>query len=112
MNFNCSNCQKKVDFNAPGTKNRNHCPYCLYSIHIDIEIGDRKNKCMGLMRPIGKLLKQDGEEVLVHKCETCGEVRKNRIAGDDDWDLVKNLPILEKDVLFTPNHPCNETSIW
>ncbi len=80
---------------APGTKNRNHCPYCLFSKHVDNVPGDRANACEGKMAPLGKVYKPDGEEVLVHQCEVCGFVRKNRIAGDDDWDLVAKLPILE-----------------
>ena len=91
----CKNCKKEVSYKAPGTKNRNHCPYCLYSVHVDNSIGDRKSKCWGLMVPTGKMFKNDGEEVLVHECQKCGLIRKNRIAGDDDWDLVEKLPVLD-----------------
>lgn len=81
--FICENCGKKVLLQAPGTKNRNHCPFCLYSLHIDIEPGDRSSTCQGLMKPIGVKYKEDGEEVIVHKCIKCGFVRWNRVAGDD-----------------------------
>jgi len=47
------------------------------------------------MQPIGKLLKGDGEEMVVHKCAKCGFVRKNRIAGDDSFDIVERLPVLD-----------------
>lgn len=47
------------------------------------------------MVPVGKIYKPDGEEVLVHECEKCGFIRKNRIAGDDDWELVEKLKVLE-----------------
>jgi len=43
------------------------------------------------MVPIGKVYKKDGEEILVHECQKCGFIRKNRIAGDDSWELVGNL---------------------
>lgn len=49
--FVCQNCGKKVlplNYTA-----RDHCPYCLYSIHIDINPGDRQNKCQGLLKPVG-----------------------------------------------------------
>jgi hypothetical protein len=46
------------------------------------------------MTPIGKNIKPDGEEVLVHKCDTCGMIRKNRVAGDDDVKKVDNLAVL------------------
>ncbi len=93
MFFTCRNCKKEVPLNAPGTKNRNHCPTCLFSLHIDNSIGDRSSDCLGLMPPIGKILKEDGEEVLIHKCLKCGFVRKNRIAGDDNESLVEKLPL-------------------
>jgi predicted Zn-ribbon and HTH transcriptional regulator len=43
------------------------------------------------MEPIGKYFKKDGEEVLVHKCRSCGFVRANRVAGDDSFLLVEQL---------------------
>lgn len=89
--FICKNCGTKVQIKAWGTKNRNHCPNCLYSLHVDKKIGDRSSVCGGLMPPIGKVYKKDGEEVLVHKCSVCGKVRKNRIAGDDSIEGVSNL---------------------
>ncbi len=74
--FNCANCRKHVKYEAWGTKNRNHCPFCLHSLHVDIEVGDRKSACGSLMVPVGKVYKPDGEEVVVHKCQKCGEIRK------------------------------------
>lgn len=93
--FECANCGKDVNLFAPGTKNRNHCPYCLSSLHVDIEIGDRKSSCKGIMPAIGKIYKPDGEEVLIHKCNSCGLLRKNRVAGDDSLNLIENLPELD-----------------
>ena len=81
--FICANCNKKVSLIAPGTKNRNHCPCCLYSLHVDNTPGDRKNPCNGLMKPINTFQKPDGEEMLTHKCLSCGFERGNRVAGDD-----------------------------
>jgi len=89
--FICKNCGEKVPYKAPGTKNRNHCPFCLHSYHVDRDVGDRKSPCWGLMMPVGKIYKKDGEEVIVHECQKCGFIRKNRIAGDDNWDLVEKL---------------------
>ncbi len=95
MSFICSHCNLKISLQAPGTKNRNHCPFCLYSLHVDDQVGDRKAKCKGDMKPIGKVFKPDGEEVIVHECVKCGFQRKNRIAGDDSLELVENLPVLD-----------------
>ncbi len=41
------------------------------------------------------MYKKDGEEVLVHKCLSCGQVRKNRIAGDDSFEQVDKLEIID-----------------
>ena len=46
------------------------------------------------MRPIGKVFKKDGEEVLVHKCVKCGEISKNRVAGDDSLEASSKLALL------------------
>ena len=43
--FICENCHKKV--NPLGYTARDHCPYCLYSKHVDINPGDRKESCHG-----------------------------------------------------------------
>ena len=97
--FICINCQKKVSLTAPGTKNRNHCHYCLHSKHVDIKIGDRESKCLGNMYPVAKYIRPNGEEVIVHKCAKCNFIRYNRIAGDDDFDKVENLKIITIDEL-------------
>jgi hypothetical protein len=36
------------------------------------------------MEPIAVSSRGDGEWTLVHKCTGCGQLRVNRIAGDDD----------------------------
>ena len=50
--------------------------------------------CGGSMEPIGSFQRPNGEYVLVHCCLDCGLERFNRIAGDDDFDLVLFLPAL------------------
>lgn len=92
--FTCTNCKKNVSHDAPGTKNRNHCPHCLYSLHVDEIPGDRSNVCGGLMKSVGKKLKSNAEESIVHKCQKCGFERWNRVAGDDNDLLVDELPLI------------------
>lgn len=90
--FVCQNCGEKVEPIKFGGSYRNHCPFCLYSKHVDTEIpGDRQNSCLGLMKPIGLFTRRTGEYVLVHKCEECGFERYNRIAGDDDFKEVCSI---------------------
>jgi hypothetical protein len=81
-----------------GVNNRNHCPYCLWSRHLDLfSAGDRLSACKGQMKPIGLTMKKSrnkyriksrGELMLIHECVECGDLSINRIAADDDPDSV------------------------
>ncbi len=95
--FTCGNCGKEVSFIIPGSKHRNHCPFCLYSLHVDNNVGDRGASCNGLMEPIGKFLRPNGEEVIIHKCQECGKFSNNRVLGDDDFALVSELPVIQEE---------------
>lgn len=94
--FRCKRCRKEVAGQAIGTKQRNHCPYCLCSLHVDEKIGDRASKCKRIMEPIGLTTKKDGEVMIVTKCIGCGKISTNRIAGDDNTDVI--LSLISKDV--------------
>ena len=87
--FICDNCGKKVP--KLGYSCRNHCPYCLYSKHVDINPGDRKETCHGLLKPIGLEMNNRKGYVIIHKCTKCGAVRKNKFAEDDNMDLIIKL---------------------
>lgn len=85
--FRCRHCGLDVSFDAPGTRHRNHCPGCLWSLHVDADVpGDRKaaDDCGSAMEPIAVTVRGSGEWVLVHRCSGCGEVHLNRSAGDDN----------------------------
>jgi formylmethanofuran dehydrogenase subunit E len=76
--FICANCGKEV---LPmGTSSRNHCPFCLCSLHVDVNPGDRANECGGLMRPIRTEPDARRGFIIIHKCDKCGEIRRNRAA--------------------------------
>lgn len=86
--FICIHCGKEV---LPlGYSSRDHCPYCLYSIHIDINPGDRQNTCLGMLRPIGIEKYKDTYKIL-YKCEKCNKNHKNIIAKDDDMNEIINI---------------------
>jgi hypothetical protein len=89
--FVCGHCGVTVLADAPGTGQRNHCPRCLHSVHLDITVGDRRSSCRGLMEPIALWLRGDGEVSLLHRCRRCGVIRANRLAGDDDEAAVRTL---------------------
>jgi len=43
------------------------------------------------MKPTSLTTKKDGEIMIVHRCEKCGKVSNNRIAGDDNTDVIMAL---------------------
>ncbi|WDV46435.1 RNHCP domain-containing protein [Clostridiaceae bacterium M8S5] len=92
--FICQNCGATVNALKNGSY-RNHCPYCLYSLHVDIKPGDRNNSCMSVMKPIGiKNTSNKGMQV-IHQCIKCKEIRVNKVALDDeqpdDFDILLRL---------------------
>lgn len=99
-NFKCEHCKKIVPVDARMiTRHRNHCPYCLWSKHLDfLQPGDRKSSCQGLMKPIAITFKKEGKDkygkeregdvMIVHECQKCGKISINRIAGDDKEEMI------------------------
>lgn len=91
--FRCRHCRVFVVSVPSGGRHRNHCPTCLHSRHVDERLpGDRLSACGGTMAPIGRFQRAGGEYMLLHRCLDCGVERRNRIAADDDFDLVLSLP--------------------
>ena len=86
--FICDNCHKEVS--KLNYTSRDHCPYCLYSKHVDINPGDRKNTCLGLLKPID-IEKYKDTYKIIYKCLNCNEVHKNIIAKDDNYDEILNI---------------------
>lgn len=82
--FRCKNCGWEVTPQGAGSDHRNHCPNCLYSVHLDIEPGDRESDCGSLMEPVAVWVRNDGEWAIVHRCRRCGTLRSNRVAADDN----------------------------
>ncbi|MEX0910484.1 MAG: RNHCP domain-containing protein [Candidatus Paceibacterota bacterium] len=76
--FVCVFCGAKVE----GDGYTNHCPLCLWSLHVDIDPGDRASLCGGHMEPI-KLDQKRGEFVITHKCLKCGHLKPNKISSAD-----------------------------
>lgn len=86
--FICVNCGKKVktlEYSA-----RDHCNYCLHSIHVDIMPGDRLNECKGLLVPKG-IEKYKNTYKIIYKCSKCHKIHKNVMANDDNYDIIIKL---------------------
>src|SRR5512138_1057286 len=98
--FRCAHCHAPVSSAhvLSGVNNRNHCPYCLWSCHLDLfAAGDRLSACKAPMQPIGLTMKRGrnkyrlearGELMLIHRCSACQILSINRIAADDDPETV------------------------
>ena len=98
--FRCAHCHNLVSaaHTLSGVNNRNHCPYCLWSSHLDLFVaGDRLSACKGQMKPIGLTMKKSrnkyrlearGELMLIHECTECAALSINRIAADDDSESI------------------------
>jgi len=114
--FKCLYCRKWVPVtNLMGTAHRNHCPFCLWSRHVDqTRAGDRKSKCQEGMAPVGLTFKQEGKDkyqdktrqgelMLIHQCRNpnCGKISLNRIAADDEPAAI--LAVFEKSQTLPPN---------
>ncbi len=101
--FECLYCHQWVSCDRfIGTHFRNHCPYCLWSKHVDYKkSGDRQSLCHGSMKPIGLTFKQEGfdkygkprqgELMIIHQCQDCGRLSINRIAADDDFQMILKI---------------------
>ena len=92
--FICSVCKREVK--PLGYTSRNHCPFCLSSLHVDINPGDRANPCGGILRPIKAEPDPKRGFIIIHRCDRCGEVVRCRAAHEakvqpDDMDLIIRL---------------------
>lgn len=92
--FTCAHCGKWVP--PLGYSSRNHCPFCLWSLHVDINPGDRANPCRGQLEPISCEPDAKRGFIIVSKCRSCGEIRRCRAAlgaadASDDKELLIRL---------------------
>jgi RNHCP domain len=52
------------------------------------------SRCGCRMEPVGRFQRPNEEYVIILRCLGCEFERFNRIAADDDFDLVLDLPVL------------------
>ena len=92
--FLCAHCGKQVE--PLGYTSRNHCPFCLWSLHVDEFPGDRACECRGELEPIR--VEPDAKKgyIIIHRCRRCGAIRRNKAAHEakvqpDDIKLLIRL---------------------
>ena len=92
--FVCEHCGREVLPLKDGSY-RNHCPFFLYSRHVDIVPGDRAADCGGLMEPIKIIYNSKKGYQIVHRCQKCGFERSNIISEDprqpDDIEAITDI---------------------
>ena len=92
--FVCANCAKEIDALTNGSY-RNHCPFCLYSLHVDHQPGDRQSPCRALMKPVGLSFKAKKGWQIIHQCTACGHKSINKMAENtvqpDDYNKLAML---------------------
>jgi predicted Zn-ribbon and HTH transcriptional regulator len=67
-----------------------HCPNCLWSKHVDINPGDRKANCGGMMEPIGIDIK-GGEYIIYYRCQKCGYKFRVKTSPQDNFEAILKL---------------------
>ncbi len=90
--FTCAHCGREV---LPlRYTSRNHCPHCLWSLHLDVNPGDRASDCGGALAPVSARPDAKKGFVLTHRCERCGALRNNKAAEDDNRSLLIRLTVM------------------
>jgi len=88
--FTCLNCGFAVS--AGDGFIRNHCPKCLYCLHVDKDTpGDRASMCRGLMKPVGLKTVSTGNFKIVFQCTKCPHIYVNKVLPDDNMDKIVEL---------------------
>lgn len=81
--FTCGRCS----FFVEGSGYTNHCPKCLWSKHVDVNPGDRLEKCGGMMEPVFVEKGSEGYDI-IHICVLCGKKRSNKASELDDFETL------------------------
>lgn len=84
--FVCKVCGSSVS----GTGYTDHCPNCLWSLHVDINPGDRKSDCKGLMEPVKAEHDRNGF-IISYICKKCKTRKRVRATSDDNSEELESL---------------------
>ncbi len=87
-NFTCRKCGKETI----GDGYTDHCSYCLWSKHVDVDPGDRASDCGGLMEPIGVTVK-NSQYTIYYQCQKCNYRHRVKAVKDDNINEIIRLTI-------------------
>ena len=83
--FVCIHCKRDVPIG--GVKIRDHCPFCLWGMHLDNVPGDRSAQCDGRMKPMS-LESISGKTWIHYKCTSCAHQFRVCAHPDDQLDVL------------------------
>ena len=81
--FICKNCQFEVP-KADSTC-RDHCPKCLFSLHVDNNPGDRQADCGGILKPTAWSQHKKKGYMIHYVCQTCFVIKVNKFLSHDHY---------------------------
>lgn len=90
-NFVCDNCGNRVT----GNGYTDHCPFCLWGKHVDVNPGDRAAECGGSMEPLG-VEERSGVYRIRYQCRKCEHSFVVKTAGNDDSEAIIKLSACSK----------------
>ncbi|WGL58653.1 RNHCP domain-containing protein [Pigmentibacter sp. JX0631] len=97
--FTCKNCNYLVPLSSSTC--RDHCPKCLFSIHVDNNPGDRAAECLGLLKPVAWSQHKKKGYMIHYKCLVCGLEKRNKFLEidsnmPDDFSALLKLSAITK----------------
>ncbi len=84
--FTCGQCGQEVP--PLGYSSRDHCCFCLYSLHVDDQPGDRAHSCGALMEPVAVNPHGKKGPIIAYRCTKCQAKKTNIAARDDNGKLL------------------------
>ncbi|MDE1827710.1 MAG: RNHCP domain-containing protein [Candidatus Micrarchaeota archaeon] len=84
--FKCLKCGTQVK----GNGYTDHCPNCLWGLHVDVMPGDRASGCRGQLQPIN-VVYEDDSYVITYKCVKCRAIKNFKASSEDNVDVLANL---------------------
>ncbi len=90
--FECVHCKREVPYYQ--SKIRDHCPFCLRSVHVDKTPGDRAADCGALLEPVSFFI--EGADIYIeYQCGKCDHQYRIRSHPEDEIPFsldVEDLP--------------------
>ena len=81
--FTCAVCHFQVP--KAQTTCRDHCPKCLYSLHVDNYPGDRESICQGVLKPVSYSQNKKKGIMIHYVCEKCHQTKVNKFLEHDTF---------------------------